>query len=220
MFDAYTRKDLDGFMSCWSSEARGFESRRKTMKQIFTETGPITLKELTIVRSTIQPAVATIRVSVDLAGLDEKSGKPHPMLGRLDRIVGLKQTSAGWRIVRYGPAEPDLAARLAVAGSREERDRLLAAEKDLCTRELVAVLIRNSSSRLSDGNRPAASRWAELACEAAERSGDADAAAEAGKARERARGEATREADAAAIRGIVQRVLDAYAAGNVDKAPH
>jgi CHAT domain-containing protein/ketosteroid isomerase-like protein len=183
LFAAYARKDIDAYMACWAPDARGLKTRREAMTRIFAETGALDLKELSVVRAEAGPTAARFRVRVEIAGSNTKTGRPHRDLGRLNRVVELTRSTVGWRVLRYAPAEVDLADRLGATTTRDARERLLDENRDLVSRVLVAAVTRTAHARLADGDLAAAQRWAELGLEVSGRVADPAAGAESRRVR-------------------------------------
>src|SRR5262249_10911204 len=136
-FAAYAKKDLDAFMALWSPTAPDLDKRRGFMKTIFAETGPITVKDLTVIRTTVDGATAQLRARVELAGNDAKTGKPYADFGKLDRALELAKEETVWKVRRYETAGAVLVRALTSAVTLGERRRLLEADKDLVSAVLV-----------------------------------------------------------------------------------
>ena len=141
-FAAYAKKDLDGFMALWSEKSPDFKSRKQTMQRIFGETEDIRLKALTIVKATVTDEAAQLRVRVELASTDKRSGKPHADMGRLNRLLDLVREDGAWKVRRYGPAELLLLDRLLAADGKAGREKLYQDEKDLVALQLVIEACR------------------------------------------------------------------------------
>jgi tetratricopeptide (TPR) repeat protein len=114
------------------------------MRRLFAETGDIQLKELTLVQAEAKGDAARVRVRVELAGTDKRTGKPHPAFGKLNRVLELAREDGAWKVRRYGPAEEDLATQLLAAKDKEGRDKLYHANKDLLGTGLVLAMLRLS----------------------------------------------------------------------------
>lgn len=166
-FGAYARKDLEGFMALWSEKSPDFATRKQTMQRIFAQTGDIQLKELTIVRSELAGESARLRVQVELIGNDRQSGKLHPDLGKLNRVLQLVREKSVWKVWRYGPADQDLLDRLLAADGKAERERLLKQDRDLVTPQVVSLVNDNCLQLLYQGQRAQAQRRNDLAFEVA-----------------------------------------------------
>ena len=74
---------------------------------------------------------ASVRVQVELTGNDAKTGKLHPFLGRLDRVLELTREGGAWKIMRYVWSDRRLMGLLATAQTKGERLRLLDGASDL-----------------------------------------------------------------------------------------
>src|SRR5690242_170546 len=102
-FDAYARKDLDGFMALWSAQSPDLAARRQTAQAIFAETGPIGVKDLSVVRLRVEGPAARVRVRLEMLGDDAKTGRPYAGFGKLGRTLRLAKEGADWKVRWYGP---------------------------------------------------------------------------------------------------------------------
>ena len=139
-FALYAAKDLDGFMALWSSQAPDYKSRKQTMQRIFAETGDIQLKELTVVQVEAKDDAACVGVRLELVGADKRTSKPHPDLGKLNRVLLLRRQEGSWKVWRYVPAEQEMLERLLAAKGEDDRRKLYQENKDLLTRQLVGTI--------------------------------------------------------------------------------
>jgi CHAT domain-containing protein/Tfp pilus assembly protein PilF len=178
MFTTYAAKDLDAFMAEWSPQAADFATRKQNMQRIFAQTGKLEMKELGVVKFAVIGDVARARVRVEIAGNDLKTGQLHADLGRLNRLLLLKKGEVGWKVVRYVPAEQDLADRLAAAKSRDERAKFLEDDKDLVDFDFVGALVGRASNFVQQGKYPQAQSWYDLSFEVARSLPDRHALAE------------------------------------------
>src|SRR5262245_13774592 len=134
LFTTYAEKKLDAFLALWSDKSPEYAAREKSVKQLYAETGALELKQFAVVRAHADGAAAWVRVRAEIVGNDVKTGKPHPGLGRMNRLIRLTKTDAGWRVISYVPAEPDLAERFAAAAAAAgcpAQFAVLAADRDL-----------------------------------------------------------------------------------------
>jgi tetratricopeptide (TPR) repeat protein len=167
LFKAYARKDLDGFMALWSEKSPDYAVRKRTMRQLFAETGPIDLKALRVLRVVVDGASARVHFRVELAGTNPGTGELHRWLGKLDRLLVLTREGGDWQVRRYLPPEQELAERVAAAKTDEERQRLLAADKAIVDAEFVRQLNELANDQVRRGQFAEAGRLNELAFDVA-----------------------------------------------------
>jgi len=162
-FDAYARKDFDGFMSLWTEKSPELAVRKTTMRRIFSETGPIELKSLEVLQVALAGDAGKVHLHVELAGYDPKTGKLHPLLGKLDRFLELVREKNEWKVRRYMPPETELADRLGAAKSDEQKQQLLAEADKLDRGQVVLALVGLTSEAYRGGRQAEALRLNELA---------------------------------------------------------
>jgi CHAT domain-containing protein/tetratricopeptide (TPR) repeat protein len=166
-FAAYAQKDLDAFMVLWSAQAPDYAGRKKTMQEIFAETGPIEVKSLALVRTKVEEAKAWARVKVELVGNDVKTGKPYPLFGKLDRSLHLVREGETWKVWKYLTYYDDRIAALLAAPSKAERAEILAEDRQL-PRDLVLLLNSEAFALGRAGKFAEALRRSDLAVEIAQ----------------------------------------------------
>jgi CHAT domain-containing protein/tetratricopeptide (TPR) repeat protein len=171
-FAVYAKKDLDGFMALWSEKAPDYATRKQTMQRVFAETGDITLKELTIIEAETKGDAARVRVRVELVGADKNSGKLHSSLGKFNRLLLLGRQDGAWKVLRYGPAEDELLARLLAADGKDAREKLYRENKDLVGRGLMNATNRRTGEEWRRNRLAVAMRINDLALEIGERLAD------------------------------------------------
>src|SRR5437870_2290800 len=67
-FAAYTKKDLDGFMSLWSTKSPDLALRRQGIQQLFATTEKIGVNSLTIRKVVAEGETSKVRVAVEMSG--------------------------------------------------------------------------------------------------------------------------------------------------------
>lgn len=140
-FAAFRSKEVAKPMSFWSTNSQDLASRREQMQELFARIDNIEIRNLEVRSTAIDGDKAVMRVAVEVLGVETKTGKPAPELGRVNRTLHLVKESGAWKIQNEVPAEDELAASLINAKSATEREDLLAADKELMTVNLRKALI-------------------------------------------------------------------------------
>jgi CHAT domain-containing protein/Tfp pilus assembly protein PilF len=173
-FDAFAKKDLDGFMSLWSQKSPDYASRKQGMQRFFAA-NDYTFAILAISRVQVEGDAAslraTLRVAVDMTSRPSAQPSNRPTTQRLIGNFALVKEEGAWKVWRFSSAFDDLAAALSAAKT-EEGARLLLEEKELATAELVRALITRGSRFFNQGNYPQALTLYRLAQSIAEQIGD------------------------------------------------
>lgn len=130
-FDRYSAKDLEGAMSLWSENSPAYHDRKAALQEIFSQTGEIKLKSLSLGSIRIVDMQARAPVAVELSGKDKATGRDSPHLGKLDRCVYLSKEEGAWRIWLYAPSS--LIDALFSARGKPERLWLLKQEHEQVT---------------------------------------------------------------------------------------
>jgi tetratricopeptide (TPR) repeat protein len=170
-FDAYARKDFNGFMAMWSDASPELAVRRNTMQRIFAETGPIEVKNLEMLRVTVEGDIARVWLQVDLAGYDPRTEMLHPLLGKLSRLLELVREGDAWKIRRYMTPEQELAERVAAAASERERKQLIDEAGSVDRVQLAGSLINLVTDAYQKGQVALAAPLLDLAFSIAEGTG-------------------------------------------------
>lgn len=118
-------------MSLWSESSPAYQSRKASFQEIFSQTGDIKLKQLSINAIRIKDGQARVVVAVELDGKDKATGQDAPYLGKLDRCIYLSKESGIWKIWLYTPSS--FIDALLSARSRPERLWLLRQEREQVT---------------------------------------------------------------------------------------
>lgn len=170
-FMAYTR-DLDACIRMWSTNSPNLGPGKEALDKLFKANQNFKVKGLSIRKMKVDAERATLRVVVDLSAVDAKTGKPADGFGRWNRDLQLVKETGSWKIWRDVAAEEALATALTAAKTNEERDALLATEKELMTAELWKALTRQGARQYLHSNFPQALMINQLSLSVAERIGD------------------------------------------------
>ncbi|MFN3422843.1 MAG: tetratricopeptide repeat protein, partial [Armatimonadota bacterium] len=168
-FDAYAKRDLDGFMRLWSEKSPDYEFRKGVMQQILAK-ADYAFSNLTFKQIQLEGEKARLRILVTLTEIDLKTKAQSTR--KLDRIFSCVKEADGWKIWRYYPAAEELAIALINAATDEEREKLLEKENELLTIELVQVLLILGDQRCKQNDLKSAVAIYQLAQNIAQRIGD------------------------------------------------
>jgi CHAT domain-containing protein/Tfp pilus assembly protein PilF len=171
-FAAYTKKDLDAFMSLWSAKSPHFASRRQTMRELFSTHDHLRFEGLTIGKVTFEAERASVRARLVMNADDSQTGKPAPGFGRWTRNFYFVMEDGGLKVWRESGAEEELASALGAAKTKAGRETLLAAEQELLTAALWEALSREGNTQVLLGDYAGAAARFNLTQEVAERIGD------------------------------------------------
>jgi CHAT domain-containing protein/Tfp pilus assembly protein PilF len=171
-FQAIAHKDLDAAMALWKADAPQFLSAREDLRRLFAP-NQVRVMEARVERTTFSGAVhARTYISTDIEVHDSAAGSPVEGFGRKNKLIDCVKEAGVWKIVRYAPAEAELADALIAASSAQERARLTAASKEMVTLDLVRVLYRAAGQAARKGHPEEALRLSDIAIETAESGGD------------------------------------------------
>jgi CHAT domain-containing protein/tetratricopeptide (TPR) repeat protein len=170
-FAVYEAKDLPAAMAMWDEKSPEAAPTRQILEKTFATVQRIEVRTLRIVNVERSQDQATVRVAVEIAASDAKTGKPAEGFGRLNRTLQLMNKGGAWKISRYISSEEDLAGRIAGAKSQESRKALIAANKDLIGPVLNRALLTEGARLLRQRN-PGALDLHRLVQEMAEQLGD------------------------------------------------
>ena len=168
-FDAYQKKDLDRLMSLWSDQSPDLSATRQKFQQTFARNDKIEFKSLDIQKVSIAGKSALMRLVVEMTAIEVGTGKPATGAGKLSRTFHFVYENEQWKVSQYASTDDDLAEALLRVDTDAERTRLLDAEKDLLTIELVQVVIGRSRALGDQGRQPEAQSASQLALTIAER---------------------------------------------------
>jgi CHAT domain-containing protein/Tfp pilus assembly protein PilF len=169
---AYAREDLEACVRLWSVNSPNLASRKDTLDKLFKANEGISIKNTTIHKVSADAERATVRLGVEVSAVDAKTKKTAGGFGRLNRELQFVKENGDWKIWSDVAAEETFATALITAESREERDALWAAEKELMTAELWRALTRHGARQHSLSNYPQALMINQLSLSVAERIAD------------------------------------------------
>ena len=137
---AYQKKDLNRLMSLWDDRSPDLAATRKAFEQDFAA-NRFELQNARVTRVIIERGKATVRIVADTVATDANPASPTPGSAKLNRTLLCLKMAGAWTVARYLPSEEDLATELISAKSEEERNALLAAERELVTIDLRRALV-------------------------------------------------------------------------------
>jgi CHAT domain-containing protein len=139
-------------MKWWSTRSPEIDAGRKAAQSAFGDTDAIDLKRLAVVKVTIEGEKAVVRVDAEMLAADKKTGKPAAGFGVMHRMLHLIKEEGEWRVWSESSAEAELAASLVAARTDEEREKLLANDKDLVNIALRTALTDLGSRQRAQSN--------------------------------------------------------------------
>ena len=178
-YAAQEAEDAAAYLALWSASAQ--RPQPAQLKFIF-DSGDDKFSNLRIVRVTREGPRAVVRLTVTrdrTLASRRPEGAPIVLHSELQWSLTLLQEAGEWKLVREGPAGEALADAFVSAGSRGERDALLASEPDLVNPMLVTLVARHADAFAIANQFAAAQRIYEITIELATRLGDTRAEAEA-----------------------------------------
>lgn len=178
-FNTLSAKDLDGFLKLWSKKSPELESRTQATRKLFTDYEKIEVKNLTVLNVTLEGENATLRVDMEVSAMEAKSGKNAAGFGLRKQVMECIRENDGWRVWREESGFERLAGKLIEAATEQERDRLLAGEKDLWSTSLTSALSARGIRFASKGQYPQAIHAFLIMGNVAERIGDRGVSASA-----------------------------------------
>lgn len=171
-FELYQKKDIAGLMRLWSEKSPEAASSRQAFLQIFETNDKIEVKNFAISKTKVEGERATLRIVIEVSGIDAKTGKPAAEFGRQNRTFHLANEGGVWKIWQYVSSEEELAAALAEAKTEPERKALLEADRELVTVELQRSLTKQGGSLFDRGSYKQAMAINQLALQIAEQLDD------------------------------------------------
>jgi hypothetical protein len=140
-FATYERKDLAGWTLLWSEKSPELAAARQIFQESFAANAMIEIKSPVVRKVTLTGDKATVWMVVEISVMDPKTGKRAEEFEKKNRTLHLVNESGVWRVWRDGLSEEELAAAISAARTDDEREVLLAADKELITVELRKALI-------------------------------------------------------------------------------
>jgi CHAT domain-containing protein/tetratricopeptide (TPR) repeat protein len=153
-FAAFQKKDVGGLMALWSEKAPDLAAAKQSLQQILGSVERIEMKSLTFAKIKLSGEKASTRAVLETTAVSTKTGKTADGFGRLSRSFELIKETGVWRIWRYQSSEEELAARIALANTDEERRALIRDNKEFVTLELDKALL-SAAGRVANQGDPA-----------------------------------------------------------------
>jgi CHAT domain-containing protein len=173
-FSAYGKKDLAGLVALWSEKSPDLVTYKQRLQQQLTNE-ELSFGSPAISRVKVEGEKASLRVTIGLASIEVKSRQKREQ--RLASDIELVKEGGEWKVWRYTSATEELAAALAKADTKAEREGLLAEEKELVRIELGRALLAQGTQLYRQGSYQRAMDISKLALEIAEQAGDKGVAA-------------------------------------------
>ena len=148
LFDAISKKDREAIRRMLTPNSKEADTYFSSLERLFgdyksfelVKVGPISLEST---GNTVRT-----RAHVELMGIDASSGKSVPVYSSNNRLVTFIWLEGAWKLVSHTSAEGDLAKRLVNAKLPDEKDLLLAQNKELVNKALCFFLTQEGN-RLS-----------------------------------------------------------------------
>ncbi len=171
-FAAYTAKDLDGIMACWSSHSPDFAVRKEKAQNLFDLVDQVRIDKLTVrsIHRENNSAIAMVGFDMALHGKDNADPVHVPHHWTMHLIL----EPQGWEIEREGASEVDVADALVSAKSEAERTEVLVTAKELVDQRLREEMMRIAGREAERGRTVRARELYELARTVSARLGDRD----------------------------------------------
>ncbi len=152
-YAAHAEANLERFSRLWSLKAPDLDSRMQSVLQSFATHDKIELKKLALRKILIASETARVRLEVQLAGTETKTGKPVFILNQAKRAIHCVKEDQVWKVWREIPAVEELVEALTAARTDPARWALLKEEEDLSTEEILKELERQGNYLSSQGNQ-------------------------------------------------------------------
>ncbi|HEX3247808.1 MAG TPA: CHAT domain-containing protein [Pyrinomonadaceae bacterium] len=144
--DAYQRKDVDSLIALWSSKGTERETFIADYRQMISLVGNIEMKDVMLVRVSVEDTSAILKITLQMHATDLKSGKPATGFGQQNRTLRLVKEDGQWKVSQYEPSERELATKLLSAKTESDQKALLDAEPALITSDLVQALRKQAET--------------------------------------------------------------------------
>lgn len=141
-FNAWSTKDLDGYLLFWNSASPGLKAKRKFMQDLFDNSERIEIKNLRIRNLEIEGNQARVGVAMEATVTDAKTAKPRNGYGKIFRTLRCTKEMEGWKIWEEIDVLDEFASLLGAADSDQQRAKMLEQEPELRTVELQRALLR------------------------------------------------------------------------------
>jgi CHAT domain-containing protein len=171
----WEKLDADGYLSVWSKTSEEGKANWARVPKSWEIYDKVELKKLEIHRVIVNGDKANVRITVNLAALNKKTGKP--MGGFMNRDANLSflyvRTDGKWLLDSWYGTGDMFAQEVANAATDAERRQLIAANRELVDQEFVNELGGLGITIGSrDADHPRALEVTKLALELAEELGD------------------------------------------------
>jgi CHAT domain-containing protein/tetratricopeptide (TPR) repeat protein len=171
-FTAYASGDARAFQQLWSANSTDIAAHQQMMSKLLAGGGPMEVKSLSVRRVMGDSQQATVRVLVQLGGLQTKTGQPAPEAKSMQRSLDFVKEKGVWKLSRERSSYAELAERLLAAGTDAERETLLAQDKELLNVELRRAMLGEAINFNNQDNYAQSLRADNLARQIAESIGD------------------------------------------------
>jgi CHAT domain-containing protein len=171
-FTTYASGDASAFQQLWSANSTDIAAHQQMMSKLLAGSGPMEVKSLSVRRVMGDSQQATVRVLVQLGGLQAKTGQPTPEAKSMQRSLDFVKEKGVWKLSRERSSYAELATRLLAAGTDAERETLLAQDKELLNVELRRAMLAEAINFNNQDNYAQSLRADNLARQIAERIGD------------------------------------------------
>ncbi|HTG16676.1 MAG TPA: tetratricopeptide repeat protein, partial [Blastocatellia bacterium] len=171
-FAAYQKEDINELQSMMDVKSPDFPATKQQIQKVFSDNEKIEIRNLTIRKLSPDGAKWTVRVSLEMSAVDEKTKAAAAGFGKMDFTLRAVKEDDGWKVLQFLPSAEDLAAVLVAARTDEERNLLLAADPDLVTTDLRKAVFNHAVRLLNQENYPQAIAIANFVISIAERIGE------------------------------------------------
>lgn len=168
-FEAYAKEDWDAYASVWHERSPMLGSRFNLMKQQFAAED-FSFGEPQLSRLKIEADNAKVRVAIQRTAKNRTTNNVR--LTDVRTEMAFVRENGEWRLWTEASPTSELVNALTGAKTDQERRKLLDADKDLVTRELLFLLSGNSDRAYSQANYPGALNLLQAAVMVAEHIGD------------------------------------------------
>ena len=204
-FTAIAKKDLFSAMALWEAGSPQFVSAREDLRRLFGA-NRITLARGRVERTTFSGIDrARTYLHTDIEAFAYANGGLADGFGHKDKLIDWVRQARAWKILRYAPAEAELADALMAARNKDDRARLRAASPQWFNSDLIHLLCEQASQAARNGRPDDAARFSDIAIESATYLGDSAALGWADLCQAAIRLE---RSDSAAAEPLAQRALD------------
>ena len=170
-FAAYEKEDIDSLMLIWQAKPSDFNATRQYIQKLFKANNRIDVNNLVIRDLKLIHGKATVLVNVPLKAVDPKS-ETHPATIVMHSTLDFFKKDGVWKVERFAPSADDITHKLETSKSEGERLKILAAEQELVTIELVKSLTLQARKLFAEGSYSDALDLSQLALEVATKLND------------------------------------------------